>query len=263
MSNLKRVTNQTTSLPRSAVLVAWTRSWRLGLVSYDEVVEQVHGDDDEHLVGLPEEIAPVPLKHALARFSRLPEADIRLVLPSAGDPRGLPSPGAFTAAALETGEGALCGDIGLVPGISAHTSGSGQQWHSVLWQGHAITTGSARDPLTVPEADHDLLHAIHQATDALRALDVARFGPDVAAALSGLRRDNGHAELPPGYDPRADRLLARAAIVANLVSLAGRDGIGGAVNSFEAGARETALRPLATAARRARMAAINSPLVSA
>jgi hypothetical protein len=48
--------------------------------------------------------------------------------------------------------------------------------------------------------------------------------------------------------------------VGRIVALAGADAPGAAVNAFEASARDAALRPLATAARRARVAAVNAPL---
>src|SRR3954468_5973271 len=77
--------------PRSALLIAWAKAWRRGLVSYDEVIDHTIGDDEPHdVIGLPGEVHPVGLATALAALSRTDPDGLRLVLPSAGDPRGLP-----------------------------------------------------------------------------------------------------------------------------------------------------------------------------
>ncbi len=242
---------------RSAVLAAWMRSWRAGLVSYDEVVDEVGADDL---------LDAGTLASGLSAFARLGPDDVWLVLPSPGDPRGLPGPGPFTIAALLAGEGVLCGATGLVPEATTHTSGSGDAWTTVTWQSTAVTTPdpvaiARRGAPTLAEADHDLLVALHDATDVLRRLDVARWRPELAAELTGLRRDAEDPDLPPGYDPRATRLAGRAATVGRIVSLAAGNAPGGAVSAFEASERDAALRPLATAARRAHTAAINAPLI--
>lgn len=253
--------------PRSATLAAWMRSWRAGFVSYDEVLDEVRTSDADHLVAGTD--APVALAEGLSAFSRLGPDDIWLVLPSPGDPRGLPGPGPFTDAALGAGEGVLCGGAGLVPEVETHTSGSGDTWYTVTWRTEALSRDVPRldDPLvlarrgapTVAEADHDLLMALREATDVLSRLDVARWRPDLADALHDLRRDSAGLELPPGYHARCGRLVARAAVVARIVTLAAVDAPGGAVTAFEAAERDAALRPLAAAARRAHTAAINAP----
>lgn len=254
--------------PRSAVFAAWARSWRAGHLSYDDVVDEVRGRDSEHLVdGVPGAVGVVSLAEGLRAFSGLHPDEIRLVLPVPGDPRGLPGPGPFTDAALAAGEGVICGTAGVVPAVDTRVSGSGDEWHVVTWR-HLNLTGGGPDPftrppaadlLTVGEAEHDLLVALRDATDALSRLDVPSWRPELGAAIAGTR-DTPGGELPPGYDPRAQRLLARATTVARILAVAASDTPGGSVTAFEAGERDLALRPLATAARRARLAAINAPL---
>ena len=265
------------SLPRSVTLAAWMRCWRAGHVSYDDLLDEVRALDAEHLfaASATEDTEPVDLRAGLASFSRVEPDDIWLVLPSPGDPRGLPGPGPFTDAALLAGEGVLCATVGVVPQVDTATSGSGDVWHTVTWRRLALARPAdplavlaTVDPLTrarggaptVPEADHDLVLALQDATDALRRLDVARWRPELATALGSLRRPADAAALPPGYDERCDRLLSRAATVSRIVALAGTDAPGAAVSAYEASERDAALRPLATAARRAQTAAINAPL---
>jgi hypothetical protein len=246
---------------RSGRLVAWVRSWRAGLVPFDDVVDAVTGADAEHDVAdLPGEPHVVPLRTALAALSGVDGDAVRLVLPAAGDPRGLPGPGPFTTSALAAGEGAVCGSLGLVPTVLRRVSGSGDVWHTVHWRAFPLPQLPRHDPLGLAEADHELLDALRTSTDALRELDVARWRPELAEALAGLRRDGGRGDLPSGYDPRAHRVLHRAELVGRIVALAGTEAPGGAVTAFEASARDAALRPLATAARRARVAAHNAPL---
>ena len=93
-------------------------------------------------------------------------------------------------------------------------------------------------------------------------LDVAQWRPELAGALQALRKPDAESELPPGFEPRARRLYARACVLDRVLTLAGQAGTGGAVNSTEMRLREDALRPLAAACRTAIVAACNSPISS-
>jgi hypothetical protein len=247
-------------LPRSALLAAWLRAWRAGLASYDELIDQVSDPAlDETFADLPGAVAPVPLRSAVTAFTHVPADQIRVVLPAAGDPRGLPGPGPFTAAALAAREAVICGGSGLVPGTEWRASGSGDQWQVLTWRCHPAGP-AAPDPLTLPEAEHDLLTALRESADALARLDIARWRPELAGALTSLRQSDASSELPPGFDPRCHRVLAKAVTVGRILALAAGDAPGGAITAWEAAERDTVLRPLATAARRALVSAVNAPL---
>ena len=192
-------------------------------------------------------------------FSRLRPDAVRLVLPTFGDPRGLPGPGPFTNAALAAGEAVIGGELGLVPAVTSGVSGSGDEWRVVDWRAYPMPPVPA-ELLDLPEAEHDLLMAIREATDALRRLDVARAAPDLGPELAAIRDPSADLDLPPGYGARSQRVLARSTVVTRILGAAAADAPGGAVTAYEAAERDAALRPLATAARRARMAAINAPL---
>lgn len=257
---------------RAARFASWVRAWRAGHVPYDDVVSDIEVGEDHSMVSADPPAGgharfggPVetPLREALADFSGLHPEEIRLVLPAPGDPRGLPGPGtAFTGEALAAGEGVIAGTTGLVPIVRHHTSGSGDQFVSVLWRAYALPDlppgGGA--PPSAAEAEAELTEALASATTALAALDVARWRPELANALAALRaRDSGE-ELPWVFDPRARRLYSRASMVDRVLALADESAPGAAVNAFEAEQRDAALRPLATACRRALMAACNAPL---
>ena len=241
---------------RSGVLAAWTSAWLAGEAAYDDVVARVTGDDEPHRVtGLPGVAGESPLGWALPVLRERSPDGVRAVLPVAGDPRGLPGPGPFTTAALEAGEAVLGRGLGLVPRVTEHGSAADRTC-SVLWTAYELVE-PAPDQLTVPEAEHDLTAATRDAASALAALDVASWRPEVADELARVRR-GVTPELPPGHDGRAVRLLANADRLAAVLELARADSPGGAVTGAEARARDDALRPLATAVRRARQAAYNA-----
>lgn len=248
----------------SARLVPWLRSWRTGLVPYDAVVDAVveeldGGDDIEHVVvDVPDSWHPVSLSEAPSLFSKTHPDDIRLVLPAPGDPRGLPVKGAFTGAALTTGEAVIAGPVGLVPEITAHVSGSGDQWQSVTWRVYQCGPINPVPPMSPGEAEGELSEALHIATGQLVALDVARWRPELGVALTQLRRSEHGMDLPPGYDQRARRLYARAGVLERVLAIADGDAPGAAVNVHEATARDAALRPLGVACRQALTAACNA-----
>lgn len=251
---------------RSVRFVAWVRAWRAGMIPYDDVADEIEATEDHWLAEGVDPAGEAPLREALAGFSSLHPDAIALVLPVPGDPRGLPGPGTpFTGAALVAGEGVLAGDAGLVPEVRTHTSGSGDSFSTVVWRRYPLPAPS---PLAAPpppgptpaEAEAELTAALAEATARLTRLDVARWRPDLAGALADLRRQDGSADLPPVFNPRARRLYARASLLDRVLALADSAAPGGAVTSFEAQRRDDALRPLLAACRQALVVACNAPL---
>jgi hypothetical protein len=245
---------------RSTRFVAWVRAWRAGLVPFDELADEI-ARDEEHLVAdAPGTWTDVPLPQGLPVFAKLHPDDIRLVLPAPGDPRGLPGPGELTGAALLAGEAVMTPTFGVVPQVRRHTSGSGVEFETVLWR--VLPTGDYRPVFQVgaAEAEAELTVALGEATAQLTKLDVAQWKPELAGALQALRRPESTATLPPGFDPRARRLFARASVLDQVLALAETNAPGGAINGHEAQQRDAALRPLTSACRQAMVAACNSPL---
>lgn len=247
---------------RSGVLAAWTTAWLSGEVSYDDVVDAVTGTDEPHRVtGLPgahgePDPATVPLGWLLTAFHDRGARCARLVLPAPGDPRGLPGPGPFTSAALAAGEGVMAAGLGAVPEVTQHGSAGRIVATSVLWRVYEVGEPHP-DPLSVPEAEHELSAVLRTAASALAELDAASWRPDAAAGAQRVR-EIAAPPLPAGHDSRAVRLLAQADRLATVLALADADAPGGAVTSFAARSRDEALRPLRTAVRRGRLAAYNA-----
>jgi hypothetical protein len=248
---------------RSTRFVAWTRSWRAGLVPYDDCVDEITGDEEHLAADVPSEIQDeVPLRQALSLLSKLHPDEIRVVLPAAGDPRGLPGPGPFTQHALLSEEGVVASRLGFVPEVRQHVSGSGDEFSIVVWRVFSLPqVAAAAHVLTAAEAEGELSEALAVATAQLIKLDVAQWRPELGGALAQLRKPDTNGELPPGYDQRARRLYARASVLDRVLTLASEAAPGGAVNAFEAARRDEALRPLMSACRRALVAACNAPLI--
>ena len=247
---------------RSSRFVAWVRAWRAGLVPFDDVAAEIAGDEEHLVADAPGTWTDVPLSEGVAALSKLHPDEVRLVMPAPGDPRGLPGPGPFTGAALVTGEGVLASRLGLVPEVRTHTSGSGVTFETVLWRVYGLPEAPRSfDEPTAAEAEAELSTALTEATRALTKLDVAQWRPELAGALAALRRPDNGTDLPPGYDPRARRLFARASVLDRVLALADHAAPGGAVTGYEAQQRDAALKPLLVACRRALVAACNAPLI--
>lgn len=250
-----------TTARRSTRFTAWTRAWRAGLVPYDEIGDEIAGDEEHLVADTPGSWTDLTLRDSISVLAKLHPDEIRLVLPVAGDPIGLPGPCEFTGAALFAGEGVIASRLGFVPELREYTSGSGDAFRTVLWR--VFELPAAPSGFSGPgagEAEADLAAALAEATTALTRLDVAQWRPELSGALAELRRPDNGTDLPPGYDPRARRLFARASVLDRVLGLAEFNAPGGALNSYEAQRRDEVLRPLTMACRRALVAACNAPL---
>jgi hypothetical protein len=178
-----------------------------------------------------------------------------VVLPVAGDVRGLPGPANFREAALDTGEAVIGGGVGVVPEIVDYAPSSAPT--TVLWRAFQIEPLPI-DHISVTDAQYDLTTAIRDSATALSAADVAGAVDDIAESLHTARRAGERLNLPPGFPPRAVALVAQAERLQAVLDLAFSDPSGGAIDRTGIAARASALRPLATAVRRARMAGYNA-----
>ena len=229
-------------LPVSARLAWWGTAWLRGHVVADLVVDAVLADDATHVVaGLPGVEGSVSLIRTLAELRSTGADGVGIALPVAGDPVGLGGPADFNTAALEAGEAAVCGGVGLVP----RQVGAAVEWTAYV--------AGLRPLADVGEADRALRLALQQSATALADLDVARWRPEAADALMNLHHRPALAP-PPGTPARCADLAARSLQALAIVDLALADD-GGALSVAEANLRRESLRPLGAAARRALVAA--------
>lgn len=224
-------------LPQCAELAWWVTSWLRGLTGGDDLIDR-YGADLDLLGRLRGAAADAALEHGA------PGAGVALPVP--GDLSGLAGPREFNAAALDAGQALLVGALGLVP----------------TEQGWCSHTADRRPPPDLGEARRDLRTAMVHATDALSRLDIARWRPDLAASVAGLRRP-ATPQAPAGTPPEAAELAARGARALAIVELAATDldGVadhGRALSAHEIGARAGVLRDLDRAARRAVVAACSA-----
>jgi hypothetical protein len=255
-------------------MVVWTSAWLHGAAAADDVLDALESWAESHevttvdqdsadLLGLPAPGEPVVSPALLlAALRRIGATGGELVLPVAGDLRGLRGNAPFAAAALHAGEAAVLTanaegsdrpplgiDLGLVPELVAE---------GVLrWTVFVVPADApGGDPTPLGEAEHELAGAMRAAATALVELDVARHRPGVRAEISALVEGQPRTPWPPGMPNKALRVLQRAGEVAAILQVATSDEQGGAVSASAIRRRAEALRPLDHAVRQARRAAV-------
>jgi hypothetical protein len=210
----------------------------------DLLVDAVLADDATHAVaGLPGADGTETLVGALARLRALGAPGFGAAFPAEGDPVGLGGPPAFNADALDVGEAVVVSgvEVGLVP----HRTGA-----ATVWTAHPAQRRQLPD---VGEADRELRAALLASAEALAALDVARWRPEVADQLMNLRHRPA-LSAPGGVPARCIDLAGRGLQATGIVELALEDD-GAAISAYEIEQRRAALVPLDRAGRRALVAA--------
>ena len=231
-----------TALPRSARWASWFNAWLDGHVPLDDAADAVRGDDAAHdVTGLSDQICP--LERAWPELRRRGVTRAALALPAPGDPAGLAGPRAFNEAALDAAEAVVLDGhpIGFVPSVV----GSGVFWSA--YEAHPAP------PISLQESERSLREQLVESGRELADLDVARWRPEIADALSDLRSARG-AVLAPSYDERAQRVAALALRCLRICELALGDD-GGALGIDDAAARRRTTTALQRVARHAVVAA--------
>jgi hypothetical protein len=252
-------------VPRpSATFAVWSSAWLAGSAAPDDVLDALAPWADAHDVQcvddatadatrLPAPGAPVSsLTFLLAALRRLaPRGAARLVLTAPGDVRGLPGPGSFGSAVIRAGEGVFFPDagLGLVPSQVAD---------GVLrWTVYPVPDpGAPAEHVPLNQAERDLREQVRQSASILTDLGVARHRPGVREEIAAALRSRPQSLWPAGMPPQALRVLQHADEVEAILAAASVDEPGGALSASAATARREALRPLETAVRIARRAAV-------
>ncbi|GAA5117567.1 hypothetical protein [Pseudonocardia adelaidensis] len=275
----------------SATFTVWASAWLVGAAAPDDVLDalapwadahdvQAADSDTAELSGLPAPGEPVSsLTFLLATLRRATAGrdaagPARLVLPAPGDVRGLPGPGVFSTAATAAGEGVLFPDTG--PTVSsAGVSGLGIVPTTVAdgvlrWTVYPVPEpGPPAEFVGLSHAERDLRDQVRQSASVLTSLGVARHRPGVREEIAAALRARPASLWPAGMPPQALRVLQHADEVEAILAAARIDEPGGAISASAATARHDALRPIETAVRVARRAAVaeavrvlaSSPLV--
>lgn len=248
----------------STTFAVWASAWLAGSAAPDDVLDALAPWSEAHDVlaavdvtaattGLPGPgAASTSTAMLLAAVRRAaPRGQARLVLPAPGDVRGLPGPGPFSDAAITAGEGVLFPDAGF--GVVPSPIADGV----VRWTVHSVTdAGPVPEYVALNEAERELRGQVRAAAAALTDLGVARHRPGVREEIEAWLRRRPQALWPGGMPPQALRVLQQADEVDAILSAASGDEPGGALSASAAIARSDALRPIATAVRVARRAAV-------
>jgi hypothetical protein len=232
----------------------WATAWLTGRAAYDDALDALVGDTAHRVCGLPGTDEAVPLGWALSALRGAGERRIRLVLPVPGDVRGLPRVPGLAELAVAAGQAAVGERVALVP---EPLGPEVVQWTAFDLTGAPPVPPPVEGSLRAVSGALDL--AVGDAARTLAGLDLARWRhPEVPALLAGLAKAAHVPGMPPGTDPVAMSLLARAQRLAKVLDLALTDAPGGAVTHRQAAARDDALRPLGDAVREAVTAAYNA-----
>lgn len=265
-------------VPRaSATLAVWASAWLAGVAAPDDVLDSLAPWSDAHDVlaadvdagewtGVPGPgSAPTSIAMLLAALRRTgPRGQARLVLPAPGDVRGLPGPGPFSRESTSAGEGILFPDAGFGVVPTAVADGV------VRWTLYRVPDpGPVPEYVALTQAEADLREQVRISASILTDLGVARHRPGVREEIAAALRSRPRTLWPAGMPPQALRVLQQADEVDAILAAAAGDDLGqprkaqpagsgeyGAVSASAADARREALRPIETAVRVARRAAV-------
>ncbi|QJY48575.1 hypothetical protein [Pseudonocardia broussonetiae] len=248
----------------SATFTVWTSAWLAGAAAPDDVLDalgpwalahdvQAADEATAAVTALPPPGSPVSsLAFLLATLRRTsPRGPARLVLPAPGDVRGLPGPGLFSREATAAGEGVLFADAGL--GVVPTTVAE----NVLRWTVYTVPEpGPPVEYVALNQAERDLREQVRQSASVLTSLGVARHRPGVREEIAAALRARPETLWPVGMPGQALRVLQHADEVEAILAAAQVDEPGGALSASAATARREALRPIETAVRVARRAAV-------
>ena len=248
-------------------MTVWLSAWLFGTAASDDVLDALQPWGDAHDVVAADELTaaatdlpgptelPTSVTFLIAALRRLRnEVEPRpaqLLLAVPGDVRGLPAPSPLQRAVIEAGEGVLFPDIGF--GLVPRSLGGGlMRW--TLHSAPAAVVTQEYQPLR--EAEQNLRSQVRDSAAALAAMGVARHRPGVREEIAESLRSRRHSRWPDRMPADSLRVLQHADEVEAILVAASMNDPGGALSASAAAGREAALRPLATAIRVARRAAV-------
>ena len=244
----------TMSVRRCAQLAAWGTAWLAGSAAFDEVLDAVTTSARDTAGSGFESTALHPVGSALTDWRRSGTSCLRLVLPVAGDVRGLAGEPAFRTAALTAGDAVYGNEFGLTVAEGRPTpSSAGQQ---VLWH-RAEFADRPADHISLADAEHDLAEAIRDTASLFARRGAASWLSDIAPALSDARRAGERLHLPASHPPRGVRLVAQAERLAAVLTVVDADDTG-ELTATAMQERAIALAPLRIAVRRGLLAGYNA-----
>jgi hypothetical protein len=271
----------------SLSLSIWANAWLAGVASPDDVLDALSLWAPTHSVtaydsvaashtGLPwpdlNDSGAVSLLQTVrtAAGAAVARPAIGIVLPVAGDVRGLPAGTQFQRDALTVGEAMVVGAIGLVPEFEYDEIDDEREFDpqpcALSWTVYSVPDAAPAGDLDIGDAEYSLRSAVRAAADALGALRAGAADADVEDPRSlveqVLESDRQH-RIPDHAPTRAVRVLENAAHVDAIITVSSGLIPIGMHSSAEVQLASDALRPLTAVVRTARLAAVNAILHSA
>ncbi len=245
----------TEPIPRSVALTTWVNSWLDGASSADAVVAALECFGGQRLLTDDRDSAASSgLFVGLAELGLSvgqPNGHLRVVLPTAGDPVGLPGPARLNQDAIAIGQVAISDhlNVALLPVSEGEIT---------TWLATATDVGH-RVPVTIrPEqASQAVKAALTKATAALRALDIAAGRDQIASAVAQINHRIRQVSLPPSLDGPSRHTIHTAAAILGICELA-RSVAPGATTAALDLERASVLNELSSTARHC-LAAAASP----
>jgi hypothetical protein len=245
-------------------MAVWTSAWLSGAAAADDVLDALQEWAELHeVVAADEDLAAaleIPVRGEpggapaafLAALRRAGVESGRLVMPVPGDVRGLGGASMFATEALRAGESVILNNLGVVP----ERIGNAAEGGIVRWTVFEVAHTAPPPVVPLGEAEHELTGAMRVAAGMLIELGVAKQRDGVREELQARVAERTKSSWPAGMPQRALRVLQRAAEVSAILELAMEDEPGGALSASAALKRAEALRPLFSAVRTARCAAV-------
>jgi hypothetical protein len=245
-------------------MAVWTSAWLSGAAAADDVLDALQEWAELHeVVAADEDLAAaleIPVRGEpggapaafLAAVRRAGVESGRLVMPVPGDVRGLGGASMFATEALRAGESVILNNLGVVP----ERIGNAAEGGIVRWTVFEVAHTAPPPVVPLGEAEHELTGAMRVAAGMLIELGVAKQRDGVREELQARVAERTKSSWPAGMPQRALRVLQRAAEVSAILELAMEDEPGGALSASAALKRAEALRPLFSAVRTARCAAV-------
>jgi hypothetical protein len=256
----------------SATLAVWASAWLAGRAAPDDVLDALGEWAPMHLVGAsdaetairtglpwpdPEDTGVTLLLKVIREGTGNTGGELRLVLPVPGDVRGLPPGTEFERSAITAGEGILIG----VPGRPGNGLVPIRVGPDVLqWTAFSATIPAVPAvEVGLGEAEYMMRQTVRDAADALTAVqrvEVDRHEFDARKHIEEQMADYARHTYPDSMSVQARRILQTADHVAAILAVAQRESVSLPTTAAAAYTRDETLRPLWSAVRTARLAAV-------
>jgi hypothetical protein len=279
----------------SATLSVWANAWLAGQAAPDDVLDALSCWAPAQSVtaydavaaghtGLPwpdiHDAGVVSLLQTLrtaAGRSSTGAPSISVLLPIAGDSRGLAPGTQFERDAMAAGEAVIVTHpkdpgkaVGLVPEFEYYEESDDElvlpELAALSWTVYSLPGGPVIDHMELGEAEYELRLAVRSAADALTTIGLGSTGVDVddpRGMVEQLLESGRHHQVPAPAPSRALRVLENAAHVDAIITVSAGLSRIGTQSLSEAQIATGALRPLAAVVRSARMAALSAILCAA